>query len=224
LKRNLYCFIILVLCNVLLTYGQDSQNAIPDSTSPPPEIIITRQIRFYGGISIPLGKFSSTNTSDNEAGFATIGPLFGMDMDFDITNYIAYVLGFTVSFNKVNFDPIIEGTGISAEVGSYTSIWILNGVMYSKPVSENMKFHFQGQVGLLFGYIPEVFLTKGSSHGKIPSAISSSFAFSFGVGIDMGHIVVTMRYFSGTPEYADVNQKKFNQPTWCIVPCIGIVF
>ena len=225
MKFHRFEWLISFIVSVAVAFGQDT-NLVQSSPSSDIQNYMhtARHIRVYGGMALPLGKFGSTNESDSESGFAKSGPAFGFDLNINILDNLAYSMGGLITLNNISI-PQSGTPEIPAGTGSHTGIWIINGLIISRPISETAYVHILAEAGILFIHTSDIrLINNGSNYGKNNPATTSALAYAVGVGMDIGRISINMRFGGSDPEYEIIHGVTVHQPTWCLVPSIGIAF
>jgi hypothetical protein len=183
----------------------------------------------FGGVSFPTGDFGATTGVD--AGGAQTGFALGVDGSLALAPVLAWTSSAILSVNSADVGQLLAGTGISADAGSWISVWALTGLKVSGALSPEVEISCFGQVGLLYGVSPEITLTAGTARATQKSASATAFGFGVGAGMTFGPVAVGLRYLSGEPEYsvtatgtAGTYSGKVKQQTSCILITGGFVF
>jgi hypothetical protein len=183
----------------------------------------------FGGVSIPAGDLAAT--AGTKAGAAKTGFAVGADGSVALAPAVAWMSSVNLSINSLDLSSTLQGFGVSADAGSWTLVWALTGLKVFGNVSPEVELFGFGQVGLLFGTIPEITLTAGTARATQNSASATAFGFGFGAGITISHVSLGVRYLSGEPEYeitasgtGGTASGKYKQPTSCVQITGGIAF
>ncbi|MGA3287355.1 MAG: hypothetical protein ABSD46_08010 [Bacteroidota bacterium] len=225
--------------DTLVTWDHASDVAQTDDTAMHKRKVIQEKKRspysfvVYSAWSIPNGECNLTQS--NSVCRVKNGIAFGFDINIDIMPSLVYTLGLNISFihfdiGNATFQHAYGMDTISYESGSYTSIWVPTGLMLSEELSSDIELHIIGEFGILIGSIPDIKYKITSpqlfsiSSGTINGTISGSIGFGFGAGINFGHIMLMIRYFSGPTDFSLETIDRFHQPTACVQMCVGIGF
>jgi hypothetical protein len=189
------------------------------------------RLGFHFGGGFPVGEFGSTTEANG--GAAKAGFVFGGELDYHLKYISSWITSVAVAFNGLDRNPIETATGLSADVGSWVTIWPMTGIRLSSPTGGNTSLYFQGQIGVLFGNSPEITTSSSSSPSRVTQSSSSAtaFAFSLGAGFLMGkRAAIGTRYLYGVPEYQVTASSgsqsvtgKFKQPTGILLLTIGAI-
>jgi len=163
----------------------------------------------YGGGSIPLGDFASTDAENDQSGYAKTGFLVGGEFvaPLGMLEGLGWVtsLNFAVHGVETDFGDL-GGDVTDVSIGSWMVITPVTGLRLTTPLGEGTDVYAQGQVGLLYGRSPEV---EGSfSFGGFTQNVTldpesaMAFGYSFGAGMHLQEMFhVGIRILGGSPEY-----------------------
>jgi len=166
------------------------------------------ELKINGGLSIPVGDYAKIEKSKT-AGFAKTGGIFGLDVDFNVTQNFS-VIGkyeyFNNTFNNDEFEKlttanlqnqIFSAAASSTKLGFSSkienSMWNISSFQVGsayKLYIDKIGFNFYGTVGYASINSPSIFyaarITDLSNGDPLdffvtsPSASSGSFCYSFG--------------------------------------------
>jgi hypothetical protein len=186
-------------------------------------------VTIFGGISLPAGAFGSTTGSDG--GAAKTGFTFGIDANVPVSSAASWMTSVDFSSNSMDLGPALAGMGLSAEAGSWRSVWALTGFQLSAFTSSGLQIFGFTQVGVLFGRVPEINLRSGAGSATQSSASATALGFGVGGGVTVSHVSLGIRFVTGSPEYevtatgtAGTFRGKFKQPTSCVLITGGVAF
>jgi hypothetical protein len=182
----------------------------------------------FGGVSIPTGDLAAT--AGSKAGAAKTGFAVGADGSLALSPKVAWMSSVNLSVNSVDLS-FLQNFGVSADAGSWTLVWAVTGLKVFGNVSPEVELYGFGQAGLLFGTAPQITLTVGPNRATQNSASATAFGFSFGAGINIRHVSLSVRYLSAEPEYSVTASGTggtasgiIKQPTSCVAITGGIAF
>jgi hypothetical protein len=134
MKKNLTILSAILITLFLFSFKASAQDDNPQAKS---------NLTFLGGISTPLSNFGQANYSNNSAGFAKAGPIFGLDAAIYLYKNLA--IGITASFQdqgELDFNDVTalangyntsfakDLTNVTA-VDRYESINLMAGPQYT---------------------------------------------------------------------------------------------
>jgi hypothetical protein len=155
---------------------------------------------FLGGLSVPYNDFSSTNYSNNNAGFAKRGPVFGLDAGIYL--YKNFALGLSVSYQdqgELTYNDAVNlANGYTASfnknvttltaVNRYQSLNLMAGPQYSI-LYKKFTFDLRASVGLIKSFsTPYISVnfdnsTETADNFYQLSSKGTSFAYSGSAGL-----------------------------------------
>lgn len=154
------------------TAPTDSLSADHDKTS-------VARFGVFGGIVAPTGDFGSSGSS---GGDASLGYCLGAEVNLGkspVTWYTSVVL----SENSVDKTKLGIPDGVNADIGSWTSFWILTGIRSTSQVSPEVRFYGSAQIGILFSGPPDITINGSGASFSETMTGSGAFAFGFGGGV-----------------------------------------
>ncbi len=185
--------------------GANRPASTPDTTNKA-TFEPTGAFRFFAGIVIPTGDFSSNDNPSS--GFAKLGYSFGVDYLYQWNGSLSWLSGVTYSRNPVDASALVKASGISPSLNLLASpwhiVWLLSGVRFNVPMSRSLEFVGSVQAGLVAGSRP------GISVERLTDSLlqASKFALGPGYRLAAGMVVnrmlsVGLRYGFTTLPYAE---------------------
>lgn len=143
------------------------------------------------GPSIPLSDFASTNTSNDDAGYAMSGGNLNIAFAYRLGNNLGLTAMFTGTSNPVDVDAIAEDFTESFPNVNWTITadrWRIGGLMIGGfatfPATENLSFDVRVLGGILQSTMPEIRAKAetgiGNATGKREEKTVSTSAFDLG--------------------------------------------
>jgi len=192
-------------------------------------------IGVVGGVSIPTGNWgkskliiSSTGYANDPAGFAAVGPVYGVEGAWFFSKHFG--LGGLFTYATYNTkDPAVLSLGyqqsfdvdsVHTTAGNY-KVWnIMPGIYYNLPIAKKLAFTARALVGITNVTTPliDVSINDGGIHdGDIyqEKATKTSYAFDLGAGLSYKVtkcVAINLRadYFYSKPDIAINNTARAN--------------
>jgi len=167
------------------------------------------QSRIYGGISFPLGPFSSTDLVSG--GFARTGfsggaeatTKFFLNSEIGISGIICYhPFDAQILLAKIMEKSLQIPAGSTIKADPWLLLWPMGSLGYSFPTSERVTIYGRGHGGLLYGVCPEVTVDEFGAKFSQNMAIKITFGWGVGAGILLNKkLDFGIRYMVSEPEY-----------------------
>jgi opacity protein-like surface antigen len=150
---------------------------------------------FFGGLSVPLGDYASTNYSNNNSGFAKKGETYGLD--FGIYLHKNWGIGITLSYqdqgelDSLNAQSLANGYNSSffkdqtsvTSVGRHTNLTFMAGPQYSF-LYKSFTFDLRAQAGIIKSFTTPsttiVFDYSSNSGQTYEQESSGALSFAYG--------------------------------------------
>lgn len=164
------------------------------------ERISLMKFSLYGGASLPQGDFGST--SGQKAGYGKSGFCAMIEGSKILSPNIFWSSSVSLSVNSLDETEIQKQLGgIPVSAGRYVTTWIMTGLKFGAPTSENAGIYGIGQIGILFSSFPDITLSYMDQSITQTTKPAAAFAYGFGAGVQFDKINIGLRYYTGEPEY-----------------------
>jgi hypothetical protein len=180
-----------------------------------------------GGISIPLGAYSSTAKNSNNTGSAAMGSTFGLDFgsNFKGSRFGWLVTGFVSNHNFLSYSSSSSGPDLEVSnrvSGNYSNSGFLLGATYNMPLKNRSAFIFSLQLGSISTTTPSAYnyIRTGNTNTQPYTYQSVSTNVNYGEGsgliVDLGasyrlHFPKTHFYMLGKLNYQTASVNVSNQ-------------
>jgi hypothetical protein len=147
-------------------------------------------LTLFGGLSIPVGKFSKTD--EEGAGAAKKGWVAGGEYLVSLIPSVGIVLSGRYMHNpmdeQVVKNEIGSATGMSYTVGSFTGILPMAGVQVYMPTT--IGIYVNAQAGYMMAKSPEITVSGFGTTSRMESASGNKLAYGVSAGLDIGNFLV----------------------------------
>jgi len=196
---------IIILIFTYITISVVLNNKL-DAQQSAMNMELSSHFRLLGGLSLPVGDYGGT--SGAHAGLAKTG--FSLSAEYSRENSKGFELGVLGCYSNNAVDQAevekvfsVFGTA-AADVGSWSLIYFMGSVGFISNTSPTMSIYGKGYAGLLYGTIPEIKVTIGSTTITQESASATTIGYGIGGGLLINEKVdVGFRYLTGEPEYEE---------------------
>jgi len=184
MKKNLLTVLTIMICFIALAQESNGNNK---------KSFLSLQL----GASIPLGDFSNTNFSNEEAGFSLTGISLDMNYLYHFTENVGLAATGFYNMNGLDISKLREETGIrSLKMDHWQFIGLAAGPAFSFEMSPKVIGDIRIMGGLATANSPDI-TTNGSS--LIPEDWGTTGLFQAGVGCRVK--IGPNSYFSGGVDY-----------------------
>lgn len=155
----------------------------------------------HAGTSFPYGDFGASLS--DKAGYAKTGFSGMLEGTKKLTDNVNWVSSILLSINSLDERTMEEYlTGYSVTTTNYLTNWLVSGFGFSTAPSSKLTLYCLGQIGLLVSLFPDLILTDtyGDEINQTTET-ATAFGYSFGLGIKINKVNLSLRYYSAEPEY-----------------------
>jgi hypothetical protein len=208
---------IIAICVLIMTIG----GAHAQDTAKAPQTLPRWQWSLAAGVSVPVGKFGSTNIQDSQAAYALAGPIIRFTLGYRIGYHwgiSGFIDGQTHATNKKLIDPKLDFADPSARHFYTSNAWrlgtVMVGVFGEWPIGNGETWEWTGglHVGGAFTAVPESSIWLGTPNSAGPSPSSGGpypYAGGFNPGTKLefapgGDVQLGLRYLLTPAIYVDL--------------------
>jgi hypothetical protein len=151
----------------------------------PASFVGIHRIKFFTGVSIPVGHFASKSSAD--APFAKPGIAFGGSYVSDLSPIVLASASLTGSvnwFDENAFRQILNlPYNVTSDISLYTTTAATAGLGLHTDILHDFDVYLLGQFGLMIAATPHIIIHSANGSAFQPSSLAAAFAYAIESGL-----------------------------------------